>query len=526
MWKCYTALALAFSVSAFAERINHAGRILGPLPNVTNAVQFHTPQADAIVSALQIFPPTSAWNEDISRRPVHTNSAAIIAQVIVDAGPSPPRRDRFYPNPVETFVVVPSNQPLVTIQFFEFADESDPGPYPIPPNMPIQDWPLFTGSLTLEQWQRNVNNVEGLDRRAIIIQPASDGLWEMYNVRLTNTTWRADLGAKFNFASNDVQRPSDWTAATASGMPLLPGVVRFDELARGEVEHALYMTVPRVRGTIPGASNGVFYGWIYPATTGGPNTANNTTNLNRPRYGERFRLKESFSIPGHWTIAEKAVARAMKKYGAIIADQGTGGFFEVVCDPRLSNAFPNFTSSLATNLLSITNFEVIQTTGTNEGPRSPGAPTVDAGPDRQALAGFSIPLEATVTYTNAAPLVVLWQKYSGPGNVTFGMASNAITSASFDAPGTYILLVSANDGIHAVAYDAINVAVSPAVILDIQRSGPNALVSWRGHSLSDTVILEKALSLPAVSWLPVKTNGSNATVPISPAPEFFRVRKP
>src|SRR6185295_6991020 len=124
-----------------AERINHAGRILGPVPAVTNAILFNTPEADAVVSTLQIFPRNNAWNEDISRRPLLANSDAMIAQIFSElfaVGTNSPKLRAFKEM---NFVLVPDNQPMVPIRFVTYADESDPSPYPIPANLPIEGWP-------------------------------------------------------------------------------------------------------------------------------------------------------------------------------------------------------------------------------------------------------------------------------------------------------------------------------------------------------------------------------------------------
>ena len=139
--------------SLFAERINQEGRILGPLPAVTAPTLFNTPEADAIVSAMQIMPLTNPWNEDISRRPLLSNSAAMIAQIKSDLSPSRQTLRPFYEM---NYVLVPDNQPRVSIPFFNYPDESDldggifpNGSYPIPSNLPIETWPRDTGNLTL-----------------------------------------------------------------------------------------------------------------------------------------------------------------------------------------------------------------------------------------------------------------------------------------------------------------------------------------------------------------------------------------
>ena len=122
----------------FAERINHEGRILGPPPAVANPILFNTTNADAILAAMQIFPPSSPWNEDISRRPLLPNSDAMIAQISADLASSR-RTLRVFPE--MNFVLVADSQPLISISFTNYPEESDPSPYPIPSNLPIETWP-------------------------------------------------------------------------------------------------------------------------------------------------------------------------------------------------------------------------------------------------------------------------------------------------------------------------------------------------------------------------------------------------
>ena len=446
-WKRGVALLVTsiIALAARAERINQEGRILGPGPVVTTPTLFNTSQADAIVSAMQIFPVTSAWNEDISRRPVLANSAAMIAQIKADLSSSRQTLRPFYEM---NYVLVPDNQARVTIPFLDYPDESDldggtfpNGSYPIPWNMPIETWPKDTGGLTLQEWQMDVNNTGG-DRHAIIVAPGVSSIWEMWQAKLTQTGWQTSNGAKFDLNSNAL-RPAGWTSGDAAGLPMFPALVRYDECQRGMVEHALRLVVAKTRRE-----------YIYPANHYASTIP--ATSTNYPAMGQRLRLKSSFVIPSGWTTEEKAVLRALKKYGAIVADNG--GFFSIsVCpDDRFSStAFNNLST------IDVSNFEVIQTTGPNEGPRSPGAPTVDAGAD-QNVGSLNTTLAGTVSDPsgNAA---IQWQLYSGPAAVNFANRSAANTMVTFGQSGSYTFLLSANDAVHAVAYDAVVVNVQASL---------------------------------------------------------------
>jgi hypothetical protein len=428
---------------AHAERINHEGRILGPAPVVTAPTLFNTPAADAIVSAMQIMPRENPWNEDISRRPVHPNSEAMIAQITSDLASNRRTLRPFYEM---NYAFVPDNQPRLTLPFFNYPDESDldggtfpNGNYPIPANLPIETWPRGTGNLTLQQWQQDVNNTGG-DRHAIIVAPGASSIWETWLTKLTTAGWEASNGAKFSLNSNAL-RPAGWTSADAAGLPMFPAVVRYDECQRGMVEHALRIVVAKSRRE-----------YTYPATHYASSIP--ATSVNYPAMGQRVRLKSGFVIPENWTIEEKAVLRALKKYGALVADNGN--FFSVsVCpDDRFSaTAFDHLST------IGIGNFEIIQTTGPAEGPRSPGAPTVSAGSDQFLEAPASVMLNGSVT-DPSGQAQILWKLYSGPSGVVFGNANQAATTATINLPGTYTFILSADDGVHTVAYDAVVVRVT------------------------------------------------------------------
>jgi hypothetical protein len=430
-----------------AERINQEGRILGPAPQVSTPTLFNTPESDAIVSAMQIMLVTNPWNEDISQRPRLANSDAMIAQIKSDLSPTRQTLRAFYEM---NYVLVPDNQPRLTIPFLDYPDESDldggtfpNGKYPIPPNMPIESWPKGTGTLSLSQWQMDVNNTGG-DRHGIMVAPVSGSFWETWQMKLTQSGWQASNGAKFDLNSNAL-RPAGWTSGDAAGLPMFPAVPRFDECERGMVEHAMRLAVAKTR-----REN------IYPAVHYASSIP--ASSINYPAMGQRLRLKASFVIPSNWTIEEKAILLGLKKYGAIVADN-SGGFFSisVVPDDRWpANCFDH----LAT--ISIDNFEVIQTTGPAEGPRSPGAPTVDAGPDQVIGIDDTATLNAAINAPNGGT-TINWRLHSGPAAVQLTNANTATANASFTAPGSYTFMVSVSDNIHAGAYDAVIIKVMPHV---------------------------------------------------------------
>ncbi len=489
---------------ATAERINQEGRILGPAPAVIAPTLFNTPEADTILSAMQIFPLDNPWNEDISRLPVLTNSVAMIAQITNDLGAS---RSNLRLFSEMNFVLAPDNQPLVPINFDTYADESDPSPYPIPTNMPVETWPVGTGNLTLQQWQLNVNGDSG-DRHAIIAQPGAGFLWETWQAQLlstspTGTNWQASNGARFDLKSNAL-RPAGWTSGDAAGLAMFPALVRYDECERGMVEHAMRLVVKRTR-----------VGPIYPATHQA--SVGNQTNSNIPAMGQRVRLKANFNLPASWSKEEKAVLLGLKKYGAIVADNG--GFFSISITPDdryPANAFQHMSS------IGVTNFEVIQTTGPNQGPRSPGAPHADAGPDLTVGVGAVTALAGSVTWSDTPP-AIRWRLYAGPGAVAFGDATRPVTTASFDKPGVYTLMLNADDGVHAVACDAAVVNVVSQINVLISRAGPDVKIDWTGGN--PPYVLERANDPRTNHWDALLTNNATSvTVTVPDNAEFFRVR--
>jgi hypothetical protein len=465
---------------------------------VTAPTLFNTPEADAILSAMQTLPVDNPWNEDISRRPVLANSDAMIAQIMSELLSSRRTLRAFFEM---NFALAPDAQPLVAINLFNYADESDPGPYPIPPNLPVETWPRETGTLTLPEWQQDINDTGG-DRHAIIVQPGAGFIWETWLTRRVGADWEASNGAKFDLKSNAL-RPATWTSGDGAGLPMFPALIRFDECQRGAVEQAVRIVVRHTRAE-----------FIYPARHYA--SVPSTTNPNVPAMGQRLRLKAGFVIPDTWANEEKAVLRAMKKYGALVADNGNFFSISVTPDDRWpANAFSHLSS------VSITNFEVIQTTGPTEGPRSPGAPVADAGPDQTVRPGDTVHLTGHVVHSSTPP-VIQWKLYSGPGTAAFADSAKTNSTVTLSAPGSYTLVLSADDGVHAVAYDALVITVVAGIRLTIGRAGTDAQLSWTGGS--PPFALERKASLTSTQWESVTTTDTRShTLALTNSAAFFRV---
>ncbi len=328
---------LGLGGAAQERRVNHEGRALPELPKFERTVSFDTPEADAIVSALQIFPRDNAWNEDVSGRPVHPDSARIIASVGAEK--------RFRYNQDMGYILVPPGQPKVDLKLVDYPDESDKGPFPIPPDAPIEGWPLSFPGKKLEEVQRAG---EG-DRHVIVVDPHAMTLVELFVGRRDEKGWSAGCAARFDLTSNAL-RPDGWTSADAAGLPIFPAVVRYDEVARGMVEHAMRVTVRRSRKA-----------YVYPAT----HHAGHGKDETWPRMGERLRLRKEFDVapyPPH----VQAILKGLKKYGMIVADNGIEWAISVAPDARIQGL-----EQLNERPLRGRDFEVIVPTGPAEGPRAP-----------------------------------------------------------------------------------------------------------------------------------------------------------
>ena len=261
------------------------------------------------------FPADNPWNTDISTAPVDANSANLIASIGVGTGLHPDFGSGQYNGGIIgiPYVVVGGTQSRVAINFTAYGDESDAGPYPIPPTA------LVEGGAT------NPNNSG--DRHVLVIDKDNNRLYELFvAVKNANDSWNADSGAVFNLASNTV-RPGGqpgWTSADAAGLPIFPGLVRYEEAARGPggIRHALRFTVQTSRRA-----------YVPPAT----HWASSNTSTNLPPMGMRVRLKASYVIPSTFSTEVRAILTALKTYGMFMADNGGNWFVSGAPDERWDN---------------------------------------------------------------------------------------------------------------------------------------------------------------------------------------------
>jgi hypothetical protein len=247
----------------------------------------------------QVFPADNPWHENISKLPVSPLSAAYVASIGTGDFLHPDFGSNLtYGIP---YAVVPRNQPKVAIHFTAYGSQSDKGPYPIPPGAPIEGGAGSSG-----------------DRHVLVLQSGACKLYELYAAQPNaNGSWNAASGAVFNLRSNKL-RPNGWTSADAAGLPIFAGLIRYDEIQRGYINHAIRFTAPTTQA-----------GFIHPAT----HFASSSTNPDLPPMGLRLRLKASFDI-SHFPRDAKIILRAMKTYGLILADNGSPWYFQGATDPR------------------------------------------------------------------------------------------------------------------------------------------------------------------------------------------------
>ncbi len=282
------------------------------------------------------FPADNAWNTDISNAPVDPNSANLIASIGSNTSVHPDFGSGLYQGaPIGIpYVVIAGTQANVATHYSDFADESDPGPFPIPGNAPIEG-------------QMADGSAFGGDRHVIVIDRDHNRLYELGNAYpQPDGSWNASGGYKFFLDSNNV-RPGGqpgWTSADAAGLPIFPGLVRYEEAAAGLIPHAVRFTVNASRRA-----------YVPPAT----HYASSNTSANLPPMGMRVRLKASFVIDPSFTKESKAIMQALKTYGMIVADNGSNWYINGAPDPRWNNS--KLLSELGT--LKGSNFEVIQMTG-------------------------------------------------------------------------------------------------------------------------------------------------------------------
>ena len=251
-----------------------------------------------------IFPATNAWNQRVDQLPVAANSAQLIASMGATTGLHPDFGSGLYDGrPIGIpFDVVSKKTPRSRVTF-DYADESDKVAYPIPKTVHIEGGRASSG-----------------DRHALLLDKDACRLYELYALYPSGRGWKAGSGATWSLRSNAL-RPAGWTSADAAGLPIFPGLARYDEVARGTIDHALRFTVSRTRRA-----------YVYPAR----HFASSSDDPSLPPMGTRVRLKAGVDISGYPKQA-RVVLQALKTYGMILADNGSNWYISGAPDPHWSN---------------------------------------------------------------------------------------------------------------------------------------------------------------------------------------------
>lgn len=288
-------------LSSGAAGLLAARTAVGSQPAASGNDRAYGPCAD--LARLRIFPPDNPWNQEITALPIDRLSQRILERIGLDQPLHPDFGTVYQGNPMGIpYTVVGATQPRVPVTF-EYADESDPGPYPIPPDAPIEGGPSSRG-----------------DRHVLVIDRDGGRLYELFAAQRSadGKGWRAGSGAIFDLNSNRL-RPAGWTSADAAGLPVFPGLVRYDEVVgRGLVGHAFRFTVQRTRRA-----------YVAPAT----HFASRLTGIDLPPMGMRVRLRAGFDVR-RFPPQVRVILQSLKSHGMILADNGSDWYLSGAPDPR------------------------------------------------------------------------------------------------------------------------------------------------------------------------------------------------
>ena len=373
--------------------------------------------AQTIGNGCPVLPSDNIWNTPVDTLPVSANSDTYVNTI----GPSTGMHADFGAGmwdggPIGIpFVVVPGTQQKYPATFL-YWDESDPGPYAVPQNAPIEGGSNSTG-----------------DRHAIAVDGDNCILYELYRAFPQGSSWNADSGAIFDLRSNAL-RPAGWTSGDAAGLPIMPGLVRYDEVAAGEIRHAIRLTVPQTQRL-----------YIWPAR----HYASSLTDPKYPPMGQRFRLKAGFDV-STYPADVQVILRALKKYGMILADNGSAWFISGQPDARWNDSnLSQFSHVLGSN------FEAVDESSLMINP--------DSGQARQGASVTVSPASASLSVNGSQQFTATVQGSSNQ-SVTWGVngvAGGNTTVGLVDASGLYSA-PSAVPNPPTVSVQATSVAVPSA----------------------------------------------------------------
>jgi hypothetical protein len=403
-------------------------------------------EANAVpgVGGCQVFPSNNYWNTPIDTLPVHASSAAWVSTIGDATKLHPDWGNVLADNYGIPFITVTGAQPLVPIVPYadpniDYSDESDPGPYPIPPNAPIEGGSGSTG-----------------DRHVIVIETTNCVLYELFYATPNNggATWSASSFVKFPLNSNAL-RTAGWTSADAAGLPIFPGLVRWEEVAAGEIAHAIRFTAANIWGRDAATGQPKY---LWPAR----HWSGSSTVSTRPPMGARFRLKAGFDISS-FSAPTQVILRAFKKYGLVLADAGSNWYFQGVSDTNWPDAVFNELKTIAGS-----NFEAVDASVLQVDPNSAQA-ALPVNPARlynistrmRVLTNDDVMIAGFIVGGPVAKKLVI--NVAGPSLSNFGIASPLANPT--------LTLVRSSDNAVIGTNDNWQTQTNPADVSAIQASG-------------------------------------------------------
>jgi hypothetical protein len=484
--------------------------------NVVAAVLVLTSAAPAaaqqMIGGCPVLPADNIWNTPVDTLPVMPNSATLVNTIGASRGFHADFGAGMWDGgPIGIpFVTVPGTQPKYPATFL-YDDESDPGPYAVPLNAPIEGGPNATG-----------------DRHAIAIDTTNCILYELYRAFPGSGSWTADSGAIFDLRSNAL-RPLTWTSADAAGLPIAPGLVTWEEVQSGEIRHAIRFTAPQTKRE-----------FVWPAR----HYASSLTGTQYPRMGERFRLKASFNI-APFPPEVQVILRAMKKYGIILADNGSAWYISGKPDPRWNDDNLHTFSQLLGS-----NFEAVDATVLRIGPDSGAAlqsgVSVSVSPSSASVrVGNLQAFSATVTGASGG---VTWSVNGitgGDGSVgTIDSAGSYLAPATVPASNPVTVRATSVSSPTSSGTAAVTVLPLPSITsvnpssfpvgpftLTVDGAGftAGAVVSFGGTPISTTFVSPTRLtasgsagsaqaSVPVVATMPDGAVSNSMPVTVTAAP--------
>jgi hypothetical protein len=350
------------------------------------------------------------------------------------------------------YITVPGTQTKYPASF-TYASESEPGPYAIPLNVPIEGGSQSTG-----------------DRHALAVDTDNCILYELYAAYPQAASWNAGSGAIFNLLSN-VLRPSGWTSTDAAGLPVMPGLLRYDEIAAGEIRHAVRFTVPQTQQA-----------FVWPAR----HLASSLTGTQYPPMGARFRLRAGFDI-SVYSAANQIILRALQKYGMMLADNGSAWYLSGAPDSRWDN---NDLHNLG--LIKGSDFEAVDVSGLMIDPNSGQARQSTTVSVTVSPTAASVPINTTQQFTatvvNATTQIVNWSVNGAPGgNSTVGLigAGGLYTAPAVPPPGGTVTLQAASSVSPSAVGTATVTVTAPSTVPVLSSIAPNS--GTQGTNVSVTL---------------------------------------